>query len=78
MKDLDALTPDTSKGPALFKVKELRYDGSVAPAPRPRPGKKPGANPAVRWIEGLSRDVWVNESLQVLRDMQASGVAVTK
>ncbi len=75
-KQLEAVSPDTSKGPPLFKVKELRYDGSVAPAPRPRRGRKAAVNPATRWIVGLSRDVWVAESLNVLRDMAAGAPSV--
>ncbi|MCG8421473.1 MAG: carboxy terminal-processing peptidase [Proteobacteria bacterium] len=76
---LEAISRGPEKEPARFSVNPIDYDGSAARrTKRPRPnsarrdkpgGKRDDIDP---WIHNLARDVWVEESLFVLRDMAAA------
>ena len=71
-KELDAVTPDNSKEPALLRAELVVYRKTTTPA---RPGKrhkKGGATPAQRWRDGLTRDPWLTEATQVLEEMAAA------
>jgi hypothetical protein len=60
----DAASPDLKAAPAAFTVKSLD-DPSLPPA---GPGEK-HADPLARWREGVSRDPWVEECVNILGDM---------
>jgi carboxyl-terminal processing protease len=57
---------DPDKGPARFAVLPLHYDGKGPVEPHPK-GK--ADDRATRFQETLSRDLWVEEALNVLADM---------
>ncbi len=63
---LDAASPDLKSAPARFKVTSID-DGT--PPPPPRPDGKPDDR-LQKWREGLARDPWVNECVDILDDMR--------
>ncbi|MCA9666342.1 MAG: carboxy terminal-processing peptidase [Myxococcales bacterium] len=71
-KELDAVSPDVSKGPARLSVTPVIYAKTTVV--RPRPGsKKKSAPRSERWSKNLERDPWVAEAAAVLGDMRTSG-----
>jgi hypothetical protein len=62
---LEAASPDLKKAPAAFTVKPL-VDSPARTAPGPN-GKTDDT--ASKWRETLSKDPWVEESLNILGDM---------
>jgi carboxyl-terminal processing protease len=60
----EAASPDLKAGPAAFAVKSLD-DPSLPPGPGP--GNH--VDPLARWRDGIARDAWIEESVNVLGDM---------
>ena len=60
---LDAASPDVKTSPARFTVKPI--DDPNATVTAPRPGGKTDDRVA-KWGENLSRDPWIDESLNIL------------
>jgi hypothetical protein len=66
IKEIEALTPDEDKQPALFTMRPLKDE-----APALDPGdRKVGDDPLKNWRKSLERDPWVLETVHILRDMK--------
>lgn len=62
----EAASPDFKAGPAAFAVKSLDDPGLP---PGPGPGTGNHVDPLARWRDGIARDPWIEESVNVLGDM---------
>ena len=60
----EAASPDLKAAPAAFTVKSLD-DPNLPP---PGPGGK-NSDPLVRWRDGVARDPWIEECVNILGDM---------
>lgn len=63
--ELNAASPDLETSPTRFSVQPLEKDAPVAASGN---GKKDSR--AAKWRDTLARDPWVDESLNILRDMR--------
>jgi carboxyl-terminal processing protease len=61
---IDAASPDLKSGPAKLTVKSLDE-----PAPAPRAAGGPSDDRLERWRDGVARDPWVEECVNILGDM---------
>jgi carboxyl-terminal processing protease len=64
----DAASPNLTASPAAFTVKTLDDPNTPPPGGPPGPGGKP-VDRLAHWRENVSRDPWIEESVNVLGDM---------
>ena len=65
---LEAASPDLSTMPAKLAVKTIE-DPAAPPPVAPGPGGKTDDR-AQKWRDSLGRDPWLDESVNILADMQ--------
>jgi len=66
---LDAANPDIKKATAKFAVKPIDDPNATAVKTAPNPTGKTDDR-VKRWAENLAKDVWIEESLNILADMK--------